>query len=305
LTKRGKLTLPFLFWWTSHAVSYEHFFIKNGGKMMRYILGSLIVVIAVAAAAFGECSAADKAALEAFDRAWGTANENGDRAALMNIFAEDYTGLPGMQGKAAAIDGAVKAAEENRKSPNPDKVTHEHYYISCTPNSATITHRNTIWTANGTGGKPETFYTRSVHMLEKRGGKWLVVSNAGSPLDDSGVLWYLEQDWNTAFWKKDKAWFQNNWAADFSNISSETGKITDKDEEIAGVMGDKSTYDLVETKGMDINVDGKTARITGIFHLKGTDDKSKAFDVNMRYTDIWVMRDGRWQAWSSQGTYMK
>ena len=41
-----------------------------------------------------------------------------------------------------------------------DKVTHDHYMISCTPNSATITHRNTVWTPNGEGGKPESLYAQ-------------------------------------------------------------------------------------------------------------------------------------------------
>lgn len=272
---------------------------------MRYIFVSLILVLTLFGAAFGQCSDADKKALEAFDRAWGEAGQKGDKATLMTVYADDYMGLPGGQNKTATIDGTMKAFEENKNNPTPDKVTHDHYYISCTANSALITHRNTIWTAKGEQGKPSTFWTRSVHTLEKRNGKWMVVSNGGNDLSEYDSLWYLEQDWNDAFWKRDKTWFQNNWAADFSNISSGTGKITDKDEEMASLIGDKSTYDLVETKGMDINIDGKVGRVTGIFHLKGKDENGKAFDINIRYTDIWVMRDGRWQAWSSQGTIMK
>src|SRR5438045_2424860 len=117
---------------------------------MKYIFVSLILSIVMASAAFGECSSADRAALEAFDHAWGAASVSGDRAALMNIYADDYAGMPGMQNKMAAIDGAVKAAEKGKMDPNPDKVTYDHYMITCTPMSATITHRNTIWTADGT-----------------------------------------------------------------------------------------------------------------------------------------------------------
>ena len=56
---------------------------------------------------------------------------------------------------------------------------------------------------------------------------------------------------------------------------------------------------------MNVNIDGTTARVTGIFHLKGKGADGKAFDTNIRYTDIWVKRDGHWIAWSSQGTRMK
>jgi len=272
---------------------------------MKHIFVSLILIAGMFGAAFGQCSDADKKALEAFDRAWGVAGENGDKAALTNILADDFMGLPGMVNKTKSIEDSMKGFEANKKNPNPDKITHEHYYISCTPNTATITHRNTIWTPDGEGGKPETFYTRSVHVLEKRGGKWQVVSNANSNLDEYAVLWYLEQDWNTAFWKKDAEWFKKNFASDFSNISASDGALGGKTEELASMMSDKSTYDMVETTNMNIAIEGKTARVTGIFHLKGKDKDGKAFDTNIRYTDIWVKRDGNWVAWSSQGTMMK
>ena len=256
-------------------------------------------------AAFGQCSDADKKALEAFDHAWGAATVAGDRAALMNIYADDFTGLPGMQGKAAAIDGAVKAAEENKKNPNPDKITYDHYLITCTANSGTITHRNTIWTADGTGGKPETFYTRSVHVLEKRGGKWMVVSNAGNALDDAAVLWYLEQDWNDAAPKRDKKWFEDNYAPDFVSVSSASGKRSNKAEDIADMMNDKGTLELTETTNMNINVDGNVGIVTGIYRMKGKDEKGVAYDRKIRYIDTWIKRDGRWQALASAGANIK
>ena len=272
---------------------------------MRQIFGIVMLVAVTAGAAFAQCSDADKKALEAFDRAWGDAGVNGDKAALMNIYADDYMGLPGMQGKAATIDGTMAAFKENQANPaGADKVSHDMYVISCTANSGTITHRNIIWTPVGTGGKPETFWTRSVHVLEKRGGKWQVVSNAGHDMTDAMTLGYLEQDWNNAFWKRDKAWFDANFAPDFSNVSSTDGALTGKDKETANIIGDKSTYDLVETTGMDIRVDGRMAVITGVFHLRGKDEKGAAFDNKLRYTDVWIKRDGKWQAWSSQGTNM-
>ena len=45
-------------------------------------------------------------------------------------------------------------------------------------------------------------------MLEKRGDRWQVVSNAGHPLAESTVLLYLERDWNQAEMKRDAAWFE-------------------------------------------------------------------------------------------------
>jgi ketosteroid isomerase-like protein len=272
---------------------------------MKYILVSLVLIVGMFGAAFGECTSADRAALEAFDRAWGMAGEKGDKAALMDIYADDYMGLPGMQNKMTTIDNTMKAFEANKKNANPDKTTHEHYYISCTANSAVITHRNTIWTADGAGGKPETFYSRSVHMLEKRGGKWLVVGNGGNGLDDYSTLWYLEQDWNDAAPKRDAAWFEKNWAPEFVSVSSANGKLTNKREELADMIGDKGTLELTETTDMNVTIAGDTAVITGIYRMKGKNEKGEAYDRKIRYIDTWIKRDGRWLAIASAGAGIK
>ena len=270
---------------------------------MKKFIGLLILIGIVVLNIAAECSEADKKTLTAFDAAWSMAGQNGDRGALTSILADDYVALPGMQGKASAIDATMRTFEANKANPGrADNVTYDHYIISCTPLTATITHRNTVSTLEGTGGRPETFYTRSVHFLEKRGGRWQVVSNAGNDLDDYGVLWYLEQDWNNAIWKRDKAWFDKNYAPDFTSISSTTARVMNKAEDIADTMNGKDTMEMVETTGMNIRIDRNFAVITGTFRTKGKDEKGSAFDRKIRYTDTWIKREGRWYAWSSQGT---
>ncbi len=125
---------------------------------MKRILAMLVLTLAAVGYVFGECSDADRKALEAFDRAWGDAGVNGDRTALMNIYADDYAGLPGMLNKTVTIEDTMKAFERNKANPQmADKITHDNYMISCTPTTATITHRNIITTKDGAGGKEETF----------------------------------------------------------------------------------------------------------------------------------------------------
>ena len=270
---------------------------------MKQTILLIVILIATAISVAAECSDTDKKALAALDAAWSTAGQNGDKAALMKIYADDYMGLPGMQGKSAAIEATMGTFEKNKANPSgANKVTADHYIISCTPVSATVTHRNTVWAPNGAGGKPETYYSRSVHIFEKRNGNWQVVSNAGNDLDDYGILWYLEQDWNNALWKKDRSWFEKNYASDFTSISSSTAKIMSRAEDISDTVDDKGMLDLVETTGMNIRIDGNYAVITGTFRMKGKDEKGTGFDRTVRYTDTWIRRDGRWQAWSSQGT---
>ncbi len=174
--------------------------------------------------------------------------------------------------------------------------------ITCTPNSAVITHRNIVSTKNGAGGKEETFWTRSVHFLEKRAGKWQVVGNAGNGLDESAILGYMELDWNTADRNKDMSWFEKNFAADYSSVSSRTAKIATKSEDLAEMKTDKSVTEWNDLSNMNIRIDGNTAVVTGVVHSKGRDDKNQPFDRRVSFTDTFIKRDGRWQVWATQGT---
>lgn len=270
---------------------------------MKRVFIMFVLTFACAGYAFGECGDSDKKALEAFDRAWGDAGVKGDRAALMTIYADDYTGLPGMQNKTQTIEAAMATAERDRANPSmADKVSHDNYMITCTPVSAVITHRNIITTKNGAGGKEETFWTRSVHFLEKRAGKWQVVGNAGNGLDESAMLGYMEMDWNTADINRDMSWFEQNFAADYSDVSSRTAKIYTKAEDLAEFKNDKSRDESAELSEMNIRVEGNMAVVTGVNHVKGRDDKNQPFDIRLRFTDTFIKRDGRWQVWATQGT---
>ena len=272
---------------------------------MRYILGTLILMISTVGAAFAECSEADKKELEAFDRAWGNAGAKGDKAALLNIYADDFMGLPGMETKTAAIESTMAAFERNKANPDEaDQITHDAYAIACSANTATITHRNVISTKNGAGGNPETFWTRSVHFLEKRGEKWQVICNAGHGMDDYMIIGYLEQDWNDAILKRNKAWFEKNYASDFTGVNTTTGKLENKAQDIAGTINSRETMELVETTDVNIRIDGDRAIATGIFRTKGKDENGKPFDRKLRYTDTWIKRDGRWQAWATAGAFI-
>jgi len=269
---------------------------------MRRILAAISILFA-AAPAFAQCSDADKKALEAFDRTWGDATTRGDRAAMQAIFADDYQGLgfAANQGKAAAIDAAIQAADRNRANPaEAPRLAYDSYSISCTPSTATITHR-TVATVK-VDGKDQTFYNRSVHFLEKRGGRWQVVANAGHPLDDSGVLAYMEREWNDASLKHDASWVERNYAFDASDISSRTGGIMTKSQAVADARTDKTALQSLNLSDLNVRIDGNTAVVTGVNHVVGRDAQGKPIDRRVRFTDVFIKRDGRWQVWATQGT---
>lgn len=270
---------------------------------MKRILVVALLFLAASIAAYGQCTEAEKKKLEEFDRAWGDAGQRGDRAFLEKVYADDFTNVSaaGVQTKAQIIDNTVKQAERARaSSQTPPKVMHDYYIIGCTPNTATITHRNVITIV--TEGKEQTEYTRSVHFLENRGGRWQVVSNAGHALDDAGMLVYMEQEWNDADVKRDVAWFERNFAHDYTSISSRTGTLSNKMEDIEDAKNTKRTLESAELSEVNVRVEGNTAVVTGMNRVKGRDEKGNPFDRRVRFTDTYVKRDGRWLVWATQGT---
>lgn len=251
-----------------------------------------------------DCPAADKKALEAYDRSWGDSSIKGDRTALEQIYASDYMGmtLGNTLNRADTIDGAVRDAEKTHTTPQP-VVTHDYYIINCSPNSATISHRNVIVTTED--GHSRTNYTRSVHFLEKRNGRWQVVSSTGNALSDAAQVMYLEQEWNDADMSGDAAWFDKNFASDMTNISSRTGKQTDKTQEMADFKSRKGVTSFAELSDLNARKEGDTVVVTGINRVKGKDGEGKAFDRRVAFTDVWIKRDSRWQVLATQGTDVK
>lgn len=261
---------------------------------------SFVFILCAAVNALAQCSETDKKVLVAFDKTWSDVNAAGDRSAIAAIYADEFTAFPAMNGKAAAVDGAIAAAQ--RAKANPQAVattTTDNYMISCTPMTATVTHRNITVAASGKG---EPTYSRSVHFLEKRNGKWVAVSNAGGALSDADMLRYMELDWINAHKTRNFDWFEKNYASDFTEVSFMTGAVSNKQQTIESMKADKTVFDVMEISDLNIRIDGHTAIVTGLGNGRGKMGDGKPFDMKLRFTDTFIKRDGRWQAWASQAT---
>jgi ketosteroid isomerase-like protein len=269
--------------------------------MRAYVLAVMTAVVSSPALS-QQCSDDEKARLRELDKAWAEATNRGDRAQLEAIFADDFASsdINGTQNKATTIDAAVRAAERSRASGQTVPPTvYDNYVITCTPTSAVITHRAT--TTNVKNGKEQISYFRSVHVLEKRGGRWQVVGNAGHALTDAAVLLYIENDWNDARKRKDVAWFDRIITDDATAVST-GGAILTKAQFLESIRTDKSVLESIELLEPSVRVDGNTAIVTGINRFRGRDEQGKPFDRRVRFTGTYIKRDGRWLAWAFQGT---
>ena len=256
----------------------------------------------VPARLLGQCTQADRTALEAFDKSWGDATDSGDRARLAPYLADNYMeiGITRTWDKQAMLASAEQAARQNKTNAAP-VISPDRYVITCTPITATIAHRFT-------SVDPTTkavSYGRAVHFLEKSGDTWKVVSGAGHPLSDQQVLLYMEGEWNDATAKHDGDWAERNYAPFATDVSSRTGAIETKAEAVASTRADKSTYDVMELSDIGVHIEGDVAVVTGVNHLRGKNADGKAVDRRVRFTDTFIKRDGRWQVWATQGTVIQ
>jgi len=264
---------------------------------MRSIFAAALLLVISTTGALGQCSETDRKALEAFDHGWTEANARGDRVYLENVYADDYTrtSFTGPANKNEIIEAAVKSAARDKANPqNAAKVTADHFIIACTASTATITHRSVVTTMEN--GRQQTFYSRGVHFLEKRGGRWQVVSLANHPLDDSTNLLLIDEEWNEAGRTRDASWFERNLTDDFTFVNAQNGALQTKADWLAGIKNSTLNLDSIESSELKTRVESDLGLLTGVVHVKGHDGQGQSINYNLRFTMTFVKRDGRWLA---------
>ena len=110
----------------------------------------------------------------------------------------------------------------------------------------------------------------------------------------------MEHDWSQADTKKDAAELNRILAEDWIGVDFE-GTFLNKTQALEGIRSDATSLETTVLSDMKVRVYGNTAIVTG------TDTEKSEYhgrDSSGRYlwTDVFVMRDGKWQAVSSQST---
>lgn len=247
---------------------------------MKKIVTATIMIGVSALFAFGECSEADKKALEAFDRAWG---EAATREALAPYYADDFAGF-GLLGTTSTKEQALT----NILPPDPD-TTYDNYVIACTANTATIGHRVRVKSDKG------ATYSRALHFLEKRSGKWQVVSSTGHPLTNEAHIIALEMDLGPAFVNRNTAWFDRHVADNYRGANFD-GNMETKSLLIERVKNHKYSYDLpIKMSDVIVRMNGDSATIMGVYNLTGKDEKGMPMKRTMRFSRMYVKTDGVWK----------
>lgn len=109
----------------------------------------------------------------------------------------------------------------------------------------------------------------------------------------------IEQELAAAWVESDRAAIDRIIAADWTTIAI-TGQLLTRDEVMAAMFHDgKSPIAAMTIDNVRVRMLGETAVVTGRTVARAI---GSPMDVVLRFTDVFALRDGRWQIVASQGT---
>ena len=114
------------------------------------------------------------------------------------------------------------------------------------------------------------------------------------------TLIQIEQEWSQADLHKDAAVLNRILADDWIGIDFE-GAVLNKAQALRGIASGSAALESTVLRDMKVRVYGDTAVITGTDTEKGEYHGKDSSGVYL-WTDVFVRRNGRWQAVSSQST---
>jgi ketosteroid isomerase-like protein len=117
---------------------------------------------------------------------------------------------------------------------------------------------------------------------------------------DQQTLVRLERAWNDAFYRKDVAFIETVLADEFQ-ATYDDGSLGDKAKELSLVTTFNQAVESAVQDDFTVRVYGDTAVVWFTLRVVGL-KQGKQAELTLRYTDVWVMRDGRWRCVATQST---
>jgi ketosteroid isomerase-like protein len=132
-----------------------------------------------------------------------------------------------------------------------------------------------------------------------------IIAFAGAPLaqgvkSDQEILMQLERDWDAALHRNDAKFIERLLADEFI-ATYDDGTRADKKRELEIAASFNQAVQASSLDQFTIRIYGDTAVVWFRLRMIGP-KQGKPVELALHYTDVWVMRDGRWQCVSSQST---
>jgi ketosteroid isomerase-like protein len=110
----------------------------------------------------------------------------------------------------------------------------------------------------------------------------------------------LNRQWMQAYVERDTAFLRRHLADDYVSTFPD-GTVLDKQAEIDALASGAVVLTEMTPRAMDVRLYGSAAVITGrssiVARVNGQEERG-----DYRFTDVWVQREGGWQAVASQVT---
>jgi ketosteroid isomerase-like protein len=111
----------------------------------------------------------------------------------------------------------------------------------------------------------------------------------------------LEREWVQADINHDVSWYQKHVAEDFTSVDTR-GRMETKKEGIAAAKAGLPIYEQHAVDDMTVRVYGDTAVVTGRITTRQGKSSDAMESYQLRFTDVFVKKNGRWQVVATQGT---
>ena len=120
---------------------------------------------------------------------------------------------------------------------------------------------------------------------------------------DSSAVAKVVQEWADAIKHNDVKLLERILADDFMTTNVD-GSVNSKEHEIAPFRAADLSFDTVSLQELSIKTYGSTAIVRGVGLFTGK-AKWGGFSSKERFTDLFLKRDGRWQAVASHSSALK
>jgi hypothetical protein len=119
----------------------------------------------------------------------------------------------------------------------------------------------------------------------------------------STKLVVLEHLWNDAQVHRDERALEGMIADSFSDTEWD-GEVSERGKFLADIKDPKFKPDLVTIQDLKVNLYHNTGVVTGAYHTKGSYN-GKPYDHLGRFTDTWILDDGKWECVASHTSLLK
>ncbi len=114
-----------------------------------------------------------------------------------------------------------------------------------------------------------------------------------APKVDEQTFLSLQQQWAEARKKADLHFLDQFYAREFT-VGVMNGGESTREQDLAMFSSGDLKPSVIEDKEMHVYLFGETAMVTGLEHLEGS-YRGHTGQFDLRFTNVFVYRDGRWQ----------